>query len=115
MPVLAFGAALYEEHAKKKITCWMPVLALALHSMKSMPRVRANSMPSARVTSRFDLSILLPTDIHMYVCMYVCIHMHMYVCMYVCIHMHMYVCMHVCMYVCMYVCIHMYVYVCIYI
>ena len=61
----------------QQIPCWIPVFAFALHSMNSydischamkqakrkrtIPRFRANSIPSARVTSRFALSILLPT------------------------------------------------------
>ena len=47
-------------------------------------------------------------DVHMYVCMYACMHVSMCVCMYVglyaCMYVGLYVCRLVCMYVCMYAC-----------
>jgi len=42
---------------------------------------------------------------HMYVCMYVCIHMYVYICMYICVCTYIYIYIYMCVCVCVCVCV----------
>ena len=61
------------------------------------------------------ISLVIPEEIHLYVCIYIYIYIYMYVYMYICIYIYIiYIYLYI-TYLCMYIYIYIYMYICIYI